>query len=245
MHAEQAAPRGCSFMDQLGKVGNGNSCWVWFFLFCFWSPGKHWNSLLGVSKRLGRLQEWGGFFIPYSCSVFQQKVGIKSKKIGIFLGQNSTLKQGQEFKNLFHICCNVAVQISQKTDRQCIQVLGNSFLIYSVSRAWTSLLVRKVGICSLGKKKNLQNLPVLMCPELGLKWAFTPIPSSAGAPVWNSEEELEFSSCQEVKTPLPAGEMTNTQNISAFLSLTTSLWGGVWGKFAASWNPCGISWNSR
>lgn len=106
MHAEQAVPRGCSFGE-----------WE-FSLGFFWSPGKRWNSVLGVSERLGQLQERGGFFIPYSCSVFQQKIGIESKEIGVFLGPKFNSKRGQELKNLFQVCCDVAVQIFQKADRQ-------------------------------------------------------------------------------------------------------------------------------
>lgn len=50
-------------------------------------------------------------------------------------------------------------------------------------------------------------------------------------------KKWSFPVARRLKTLWATGEMTNIPNISAFLSLTTSLRGGVLGKFAASFNP--------
>lgn len=97
--------------------------------------------------------------VPALFSQKKKKYPKKTRDEEEFFGQNSTLKRGQELKNGFRVCCNVAVRIFQETDRQGMQVFWGFFSFFmEFKEPELALVVRKVGICSVGKEN--QNLPV-------------------------------------------------------------------------------------
>lgn len=192
MHAEQAVPRGCSF-----KVGKS--------FFCSGFSGKCWDFTAPAGIR------W--FFYSLFLLCLKKIKNIKSKEIGIFFGQNSTLSKGRSWK----ICSRFVVVLLFRYPRKLNPSFGEFFPFLQSFKS----LNFPVGEESWGKK---------ITSRICLCWC-------AQSWVWNEFQSGILRGKKNGIFQLPGGsnpgEMTKYSKYFCIFNIPVS-----WGFVGI---PCGIS----